>query len=122
MKRVRRIAFWAAVLVLLIAVLGQAQVLAGGDQRFRKDFAIVGQVVEVDLDSGCVYVKPVTGFGPLGMYLGDDAPPLPLHTDSETGFSPKGTSLETIVGGDELRATGTVTDGVFLAERIVIVF
>jgi hypothetical protein len=112
MKKVQ-VTFLVVLFLLLSMFAIQLQALAGGDQVSRKDFAIVGQVVGVDVTAGCIYVNVSEGFGYYGVAM-----PLPLMTDGETNFSPQGVSLETIQEGDIIRASGDID---FLAEQVTIV-
>lgn len=124
MEKVRYIGFWVLAVVLVALLALQMQTLAGGDknqiQEERKDFALVGTVVSAEPDTGCIYLEVLTGFGPIDEYIGDDKPALELTTDADTQFSPKGITLENMAEGDNIRASGYVVDGVFLAYVVAI--
>jgi len=67
-------------------------------------------VISVRVRDGSPLVKPYTGKSPL-----------PLMTDIRTQFSPKGTSLRSIVSGSAIVASGIYTESQFLAQRIILV-
>ena len=67
-------------------------------------------VISVRVRDGSPLVKP---------YIGKS--PLPLMTDIHTQFSPKGTSLGSIVSGSAIVASGIYTESQFLAQRIILV-
>ena len=67
-------------------------------------------VISVRVRDGSPLVKP---------YIGKS--PLPLMTDIHTQFSPKGTSLGSIVSGSAIMASGIYTESQFLAQRIILV-
>lgn len=102
------------VLLAIALVASQMPVLAGGNQVNRKDFALIGEVLSVNLTARQVTVAPSSGFG----YAG--APSVTLQTTPATRFSPTGTSLETFAMGDEIRASGRLIDGQLVAEVIAL--
>lgn len=109
----------AAALAILALVLvglaaGPMTVSAGGDQVSRKDFALIGDVVAVDVAAGTLEVAPTSGFG----YYG--AAQVTIYTDAGTQFSPAGTSLASIAVGDEVRTSGRRVDGHMVAEVVVL--
>ena len=67
-------------------------------------------VISVRVRDGSPLVKP---------YIGKS--PLPLMTDIHTQFSPKGTSVGSIVSGSAIVASGIYTESQFLAQRIILV-
>ena len=109
-----RTTLWIIALLALALVASQVTVLAGGDQVSRKDFALIGDVLSVNVPAGQVTVAPSSGFG----YGG--AASVVLQTTPATRFAPTGTSLETLVAGDEIRASGRLIAGQLVAEVIAL--
>ena len=72
--------------------------------------AVREPVISVQVRDGSPLVKP---------YIGKD--PLPLVTDDLTQFSPKGTSLGSIVSGSAIVASGIYMESQFLARHVTLV-
>ncbi|MFN2114153.1 MAG: hypothetical protein ACK2T6_00435 [Anaerolineae bacterium] len=112
MTKPRNIAAIAVALLLASLLAGQVA-LAEGDQVQRKDFALIGEVVAVDLTQGTFEVAPDSG------YWGGGAT-VTIYTDSATRFAPKGVSLGTLDPGDEVRTSGRLVDGLPVAEVVAV--
>jgi hypothetical protein len=112
---VKRLGFAASV-VLALAVIGllAGQVaFAEGGQVKRKDFALIGDVVEVDVQGSSFDVAPESG------YWGGGSP-VTIHVNGETRFAPAGVSLETLQPGDEVRTSGRLVGGLLVAEVVAV--
>ena len=112
MKRIGLIATAVLAIALIGLVVGQLAFAEGGQVK-RKDFALIGAVVEVDVPAAAFDVAPESGY-----WGGGDV--VTIHTTPETRFAPTGVSLLTLSPGDEVRTSGRIVDGDHVAEVVAV--
>jgi len=112
MKRIGIAATAVLALALVGIVIGQVAYAEGGQVK-RKDFALIGAVLDVDADAATFDVAPESGYWGGGSVV-------TIHVTPQTRFAPTGVSLLTLDPGDEVRTSGRIVDGDHVAEVVAV--
>ncbi len=112
MKKLGVVATAVFVLALVGLIVGQVAFAEGGQVK-RKDFALIGSVVSVDVPASRFEVAPEAGYWGGGSVV-------TIYINGQTKFAPAGVDLSTLEVGDEVRTSGRLVAGQLVAEVVAL--